>query len=98
MEKINEPECGHCVRIVSGEEFFVGESPDHWFNKKPWSLLRRQSVLLPAEESYAPLAAYVINSCKKMGCSHEVTRFKVKLDALSGIQAPAGNTVDKETK
>jgi hypothetical protein len=91
MKKIQEVECGHGVSIVSGAEIFVGEAPKYHFRKKPWSQLKRESVYVPAEESYAPLAAYIINSCKKMNCSEDVTRFKVKLDSLNGIPGAIGN-------
>lgn len=81
MEKINEPECGHCTRIVSGIEFYVGEKK--LFNEKPWSQLKMESVYVPSKESYAPLAAYMINACKKMRCQDEVTRFRTKLDPIA---------------
>lgn len=86
MRAIDEPECGHCVYIVSGRELFLGENEKHRLNGKPWSVIRSQAVYLPAEESYAPLAAYIINACKKMGCSDEVSRFKIKLDFLDKVQ------------
>lgn len=85
MKQIKEVECGHCVYIVNGKEIFVGEGKDHQLNGKPWSLLRQQSILLPSEESYTPLASYIINACKEMDCSDEVTRFQVKLNSLNGI-------------
>lgn len=88
MEKIQEPECGHCVLIVSNAEFFVGENPEHFFNGKSWSQLRNESVYLPAKESYAPLAAYMINACKKNNCSSEVERFKVKLGGPESGASP----------
>ncbi len=88
LREIQEPECGHCVFIVSGNEMFVGENNGHWFNGKPWSVLRQQSVYLPAEESYAPLAEYIINACKKMGCSEDVTKFKSRLGFLKGVASP----------
>ena len=83
--KIGEMQCGHCVFIVSGKEIFVGENTANFYNGKPWSVLKAQSVYLPAAESYAPLSAYVINSCKKMGCNSQVDAFKVKLDSLNGL-------------
>lgn len=91
MKEIGEPSCGHCVYIMSGRELFLGENPGHWMNNKPWSALRAQSVYLPAAESYAPLATYVINSCKKMGCSADVDKFKVKLNSLNGIVGAIAN-------
>lgn len=89
LKKINEPECGHCVWIVSGKEQFIGEAPETHLNKKPWSKIKQQSIYLPAQESYAPLATYIINACKKMNCSNEVTKFKVKLDSLNGVAGVA---------
>lgn len=85
MKEIGEPECGHCVYIVSGRQLFIGELDPHKLNGKSWSKLRQQSVYLPAEESYKHLATYIINSCAKMGCSDDVTKFKIKLDSLSGV-------------
>lgn len=87
-KQVGEPECGHCVYIVSGREVFIGEGADHRLNGKPWSALRAEAIYLPAVESYAPLTTYIINACKKMDCDSQVTRFKVKLDSLKGI-APA---------
>ena len=91
MKQIAEPECGHCVYIVSGKEFFLGEQAGHWLNGKPWSKIRQQSVYLPAAESYAPLETYIINSCEKMGCDSDVTKFKVKLDSLNGVSGAISN-------
>ena len=85
LKQIGEPECGHCAMIVSGKEIYVGEKPDHLFNKKPWSQLKRESVFVPAVESYAPLATYIINSCKENNCNDQVDRFKIRLDSLSSI-------------
>jgi hypothetical protein len=89
MKEIGEVECGHCTYIVSGKEIYIGENEKFHLNKKPWSQLREESILMPAEESYAPVATYIINSCKKMNCSDDVTRFKVKLDSLNGIKGAA---------
>lgn len=58
-EHIGEPACGHCTYIVSGREIFIGEKIEHRFNGRPWSEVRGESVILPAVESYAPLAAYL---------------------------------------
>jgi len=80
--EVGEISCGHCVLVVSGREFFVGEGKDHLLNGKPWSQIKASSVLLPAVESYAPLAEYVLDSCKRVNCDSDVTRFTVKLDAI----------------
>ncbi len=85
MAKLNEAECGHGVEVMTGIEHFVGEDKANWFHGKPWSQLRNESVLCPAEECYAPLAAYIINACKKMNCNSQVTEFKIKLDSLNGV-------------
>lgn len=82
MKEIGEAECGHGIFTVSKKQVFVGERPENYFNKKPWSVLRQQSVLVPAEESYAPMAAFIINSCKKNHCDKEVEKFKIKLGIL----------------
>lgn len=82
MQEIQERECGFCVYIVSGRKIFIGENAPHLLNGKPWSKIRTQSILLPAVESYAPLSAYIINSCKKMNCDDDVARFRVKLGTL----------------
>ncbi len=91
MKQTGEPECGHCVYLVSGKEIFVAEGKDHWLNGKTWSKIRSQSAYLPATESYAPLATYIINACKKMNCSDSVDQFKVKLDSLNGISGALSN-------
>lgn len=82
---IKEPACGHGVYIMSKKEIFVGEQKANYFNGKPWSVLKAQSIYLPAQESYAPLATYIINQCKKSNCSDQVDRFKVRLDELKSI-------------
>jgi hypothetical protein len=82
---IGEPECGHCVYMVSGKEIFIGELEAHQFNKKPWSKLKRQAVYLPAVESFSPVEKYMINACHKMQCNDQIDRFKVKLDSLNGV-------------
>lgn len=87
MKQIGEVECGHCVYIVSGNEVFIGEAKGHWLNGKPWSQIKASAVYLPAVESYAPLSAYIINACEKMGCNDDVDKFKVKLDSLNGVKA-----------
>jgi hypothetical protein len=91
MKQIGERECGHCVYIVSGKEIFVGENEKTWLNHKPWSKLKASAVYLPAQESYAPLAAYIIDACKKMDCSDDVDKFKVKLDSLNGVTGAIQN-------
>lgn len=85
IAEVDASSCGHCVYIMSGKEIFVGEKDPHLLNGKPWSVLRDQSVLLPAVESYAPLASYAIDACRKMNCSSSVDAFKVKLNSLNGV-------------
>lgn len=82
MKEIGEPECGHCVWIVSKKEAFVGEGVKHLLANKGWAQIMRESVYVPAKESYAPLAQYIINSCEQAGCNSQVDRFKVKLPVL----------------
>ncbi|MFI5342859.1 MAG: hypothetical protein ACHQUC_01425 [Chlamydiales bacterium] len=83
MKQISESECGHGVFIVSGKEVFVGEAQATFFNNKPWSLLRKQSILVPAEESYSPISAYMINSCEKSKCDPNLMKFKIKIDSVT---------------
>lgn len=85
LEKIGEPVCGHCVYIVSGKEIFVGEDPKNFFEGMAWSEIRDSSVQVPAK-SYADLAAYIINACKKTGCSEDVTRFRVRIGKLKSAK------------
>lgn len=85
MKQVNEPECGHGVAIVSGQEIYVGEGKEHQFKGKPWSILKQQSVYVPAAESYAPLSTYIVDSCKKMGCDDQIDEFKAKLDSLGQV-------------
>lgn len=91
LKEIGELECGHCVLLVTGIESFIGENEPHRLNGKPWSQIKRESALIPVTESYAPLAKYIIDSCAKMNCSEDVTRFKIKLDALNGIASALKN-------
>lgn len=85
MAKIQETECGHGVYIMSGKEVFVGENTVLMPSKKKWSQLKAEAILIPAVESYAPLVAYIINSCKQNNCNDQVDAFKVKLDSLNGV-------------
>lgn len=85
-QQIKEAECGHCVNILSGKESFIGESVSHQLYGKPWSKVRKESIFVPPE-SYASLATYIINSCKKAGCNSEVDKFKIKLNSLYGVAA-----------
>lgn len=85
QKEVGEATCGHCTYIVSGKEIYIGDSEAHRFNGKPWSQIRDESILVPAKESYAPIAAYMINSCKKLNCNDDVARFKVKVDTLKSI-------------
>lgn len=80
-EKIDEATCGHCVKIVSGEEFYVGENLENFFEGKPWSEIKDSSVLVLAT-SYAKLANYMINACKKTACSPDVNAFKIRIGKL----------------
>jgi hypothetical protein len=86
MAQIAETSCGHGVSVISGKEIFIGNGPTHLFDKKTWDQIQMESILLPAVESYAPLATYMINACKKMNCSSQVDQFKIKLDSLNGVQ------------
>jgi hypothetical protein len=85
-KEIKEIECGFGVYIISKRRVFVGEQKEHWFKGKPWSQLKKESILLPAVESYAPLSKYIIDSCKELGCNDQVDRFKVQLDQLNNIE------------
>lgn len=82
IKEIGEIECGHCTYIVTGKEIYLGETKEHQLNNKPWSQIKAESVLVPSEEAYAPLATYMINACKKMNCNDDLTRFKVKIESL----------------
>lgn len=86
MKEVGESECGHCSYTMEKKSIFVGEKEKYHFNGKPWSQLRRESILVPAQESYAPMITYMINACKKMNCDDEVNKFRVKLDSLDGIR------------
>lgn len=83
MAQIGEMSCGHGVSIMTGQELFVGET--RLYKSKPWSQLKAESVFLPAVESYAPLATYLINTCKRFSCSAQLDAFRVKLNSLSGV-------------
>jgi hypothetical protein len=91
MEHIQEMECCYGVSIVSGTESWIGEQKEHFFKGKSCSQLVDESIMLPAVESYAPLATYIIDSCAKMHCSDKVDRFKVKLDSLNGVSGAIKN-------
>ena len=81
----------HGVFIVSKKEVFVGEKPEHFYNKKPGSQLLNESVHLPAVESYAPVIKYIINSCASSGCNKDVDRFRVVLPTIDGITGAIKN-------
>lgn len=88
MAEIGEGDCGKCVFTISEKPIYVGDKPEHHFNKKPWSQLRKKCVLLPAAESYAPLKAFFINACKQMGslgACKDIAKWRVKLDSLDSV-------------
>lgn len=86
MAKLQEMSCGHGVKIISGQEIFVGENAGHTYAGKKWSELQAEAVIAPAKESYAPLKTYMIDACKKMNCNDQINAFRVKLDELKGVQ------------
>jgi len=90
MKEIKEPECGHGMSIVSGKEYFVGEKT--LFKGKKWSQLKEESLMCPALECYAPLAAHLIKECKKSGCDSDIEKFKIKVDSFSGIREVLGGS------
>lgn len=94
VKEIGEFECGHGVAIVSGKSIFVGDKEENYFEGKPWSMLRDESILVPAQESYAPLATYLINTCAKYKCSDEINRFKVKIDSFEGLSTDTVESLD----
>ena len=85
MDEIQEPQCGHGVAIMSGDEVYIGDNANNLFKGKKWSDLKAESVYVPAVESYAPLSTYIINSCKAANCDSQVDQFQVKLNSLNGI-------------
>jgi hypothetical protein len=86
MKQIGERFCGACSHIVSGRRKFIGNKKENYFNEKSWDTLKEQSILVPAEESYAPLAAHIINSCKRSNCNKQINKFKVKIDELESVE------------
>lgn len=74
---IHEKSCGYGVYIMSGKEIFVGDAQGHDLNGKTWSQLKAESILLPAQESFAPLSEYAIDACAKTHCNDQVDRFRV---------------------
>ncbi len=86
-KEVGEPECAHCVYIVSGKEVFVGEE-SHFLNGKPWSEIEATSVYVPVEESFAPLKKYLLDSCKKMGCQKDLGAFRLPLEVAKPTPVP----------
>lgn len=76
-----------CKFTLSDRVEFVGEEKQNWkdFGKglKPMSQYEAEAIILPAEESYAPLSVDLINLCKMSNCNKDVTKFKVKMDSIS---------------
>lgn len=91
MAQIQEFSCGHGVAIMSGTEIYVGDLPAHQWKGKTWTSLKDESVHFPAVESYAPLATYLINSCKRFNCNASLDAFRVKLNSLNGIAGALAN-------
>lgn len=81
---IQEPSCGYGVYMISGKEVFIGNAKGHDLNGKTWDQIKAESVLLPAQESFAPLADYVINSCEQTHCNEQIDRFRVLEGNLHG--------------
>lgn len=91
MAQISEMACGHGVSIMTGAEIYVGDAAQHLYKGKPWSALKAESVYVPAVESYAPLATYLINTCKRFNCNTELDAFRVKLNSLNGVAGAISN-------
>lgn len=85
MKEVAEPECGHGISIISAKVIYVGEAEKVRYNGKPWSQIRRESIMMPAQESYAPTISWIINACAKLKCSDEVNRFRVKIESLDPL-------------
>lgn len=76
VREIDEPECGYCLRILSKQVKYVGEKDAHKLDGKPWSQIKREAVIVPAE-SYAGLSAFMINSCKAQSCLEQINDFRI---------------------
>lgn len=91
MKQIQEMACGHGVAIMSGTEIYVGDLPAHMWKGKTWTQLKQESVHLPAVESYAPLATYMIDSCKRFNCNTQLDAFRIKINSLNGVAGALAN-------
>ena len=87
MATIGESVCGFCVWTISNKIQYVGESKKTWHRGKPWSRIRKEAALVPAED-FAKVKEFVINICKKSEeCNKDIERWRLKLDVFSN----AGN-------
>jgi len=84
-KEINEAECGFCTYSIDTRIKYVGEKKANWLYGKPWSQIKREAGLIPAED-LARLKAYIINTCKNTGqCDKAVSNWRTKLDSLDSV-------------
>lgn len=92
--QIKEPTCGYCTYTVSDKEQYVGENAKTLLHKKPWSQIKRQGVIIPAED-YAAVKAFILDMCKKTNeCSKDIEHWRIKLDSLDSVGDALGNQGD----
>ena len=84
---IGEARCGYCTYTISEKSFIVGNEPQNHYDGRSWDQMVDRAVILPAKESYAPLKAYIINSCKASNCDALISGWRFKLEELD---APRG--------
>ena len=73
-EEVGRDNCGYCVHIVSGNDYFIGNATEEF--PKSWEQVLDTAVIVP-HDSYKELAVWIINTCKKTKCHKEISKFKI---------------------
>ena len=61
VETIPDEE-GMCFNLLSNKEFLVNNT-NSLFNGRTWLQVKTKSIIFPAQESYRPLKAWILDEC-----------------------------------
>lgn len=73
-EEVGRDNCGYCVHIISGNDYFIGNATDEM--QQSWEQILNTAIIFP-HDSYKELAVWIINTCKKTKCHKEISKFKI---------------------
>jgi hypothetical protein len=72
-EAVGRKDCGYCVHIMSGNDYFVGDETEEMDS---WERLQSTAIIFP-HDSYKQLIVWIINTCKRHKCSKDVSKFLI---------------------